>query len=67
MGDLDKARLDFSRAIELDNRLAEAYYHRAQVYEALNQPEKAGADRRQAKRLGYFGDEATAPSSSAST
>jgi Tfp pilus assembly protein PilF len=47
----DKAIADFSKAIELDPKYAQAYYNRAYAYEAKGEKMLADKDRQKAKEL----------------
>jgi tetratricopeptide (TPR) repeat protein len=47
----EEALMDFTKAIELDSGFTEAYFNRANVYDALNQPELAAADRAEFKEI----------------
>jgi tetratricopeptide (TPR) repeat protein len=49
----DKAIADFTEAIRLDPKAADAYYNRGNAYGHKGDTEKAKADFDQAKRLGY--------------
>jgi Flp pilus assembly protein TadD len=50
-GDFDKAIADFSEAIRLDPKEANAYVGRGNAWAAKGDKDKADADYRQAKRL----------------
>ncbi len=52
-GDFDKAIADFSEAIRLDPKDADAYFNRGRAYEKKGETERARADFDQAKILGY--------------
>jgi tetratricopeptide (TPR) repeat protein len=52
----DKALADFTKAVELDTRFGEAYFHRSLCYSQMNQPERARVDRMHAHELGYYRD-----------
>ena len=49
----DEAVSDFDRTIEIDPRLAEAYFYRAVVYSLLEEYGKALLDAMKAQKLGY--------------
>ena len=49
--DLQKALADYSKAIELDAKMAEAYGNRAMLYMKLGDVDKAKADATAAKRI----------------
>ena len=53
-GDLNSAVSDYSRAIRLDGRLAEAWYNRGLAYLALQEREKAISDLSKAGELGLY-------------
>ena len=44
----------FTRAIELDEKLPEAYYNRGLLYLQLNEKEKASTDFSRAGQLGLY-------------
>ena len=50
-GDADKAIAEFTTAVKLDPRLAQAYLHRSQAYREKKQTKEADADYRQAVKL----------------
>ncbi len=52
----DEALKDFQRALELDPKLGDAYFHRAQVYDETNKKDLAAADRLQAKKCHFTED-----------
>lgn len=54
MHDIDEAIKCFSHAIELDEKLAEAYYNRGLLYQKLGQKEKAYSDFSRAGQLGLY-------------
>ncbi len=53
MDNHDKAITDFTAAIQLDPKYAEAYYGRGYAYWRKGDTVKADADFAQAKKLGY--------------
>lgn len=53
----DEALKDFKSALELDPKLGDAYFHRAQVYAETNQKDLAAADRLQAKKYNFTEDD----------
>ncbi len=56
---LEKALEDAEAVIRLDEKRGEAFFCRSKVHEAMDEPEKAREDRRQAELLGFRGDENT--------
>ena len=54
-GDYDKAVADYTEAIRLDPRDADAYYNRGVVYKYKGETAEAEADFAVAKKLGYKG------------
>ncbi|MGE4536602.1 MAG: tetratricopeptide repeat protein [Desulfovibrio sp.] len=49
----DQALADYSKAIEIDPKMAEAYGNRAMLYARLGDKDKAKADATAAKRIDY--------------
>ncbi len=53
VGDYDKAVTDYTEAIRLNPKYAEAYYGRGWAYSKKGETAKAEDDFAQAKKLGY--------------
>ena len=53
LGNFKQAIEDFSKAIELNSKFANAYYIRGLCYQELGDEAKAQADFAKAKQLGY--------------
>ncbi len=53
MGSYDKEIADYTEAVRLDPKYAEAYYNRGAAYKEGGKTAKAEADFAQAKKLGY--------------